>query len=144
MTHYAQGCDGGFGYLVAKWAADFTIVANKGFPYESGLSDSFGPPCSKKCRDCEQDKYRAQEAPGANQPKDLPTFLKELYVTLQRDQPEQAKQRGVSTYFRDRFHRASDREHREDLERRRRERLQRRQLWRRRRHPRRQGPGRIS
>ena len=59
MTHYAQGCDGGFGYLVAKWAADFTIVANKGFPYESGLSDSFGPPCSKKCTDCEQDKYRA-------------------------------------------------------------------------------------
>ena len=31
----------------------------RSFPYESGLSDSFGPPCSKKCRDCEQDKYRA-------------------------------------------------------------------------------------
>ena len=28
MTHYAQGCDGGFGYLVAKWAQDFTIATN--------------------------------------------------------------------------------------------------------------------
>jgi hypothetical protein len=51
MTHYAQGCDGGFGYLVAKWAQDFTIATNPCFPYESGLSDSFGPTCSKRCTD---------------------------------------------------------------------------------------------
>ena len=36
MGRYGQGCDGGFGYLVSKWAQDFTIASEPCFPYESG------------------------------------------------------------------------------------------------------------
>jgi len=42
---YAQGCDGGFGYMVAKYAADFGISANKCFPYQSG-EELVAPACS--------------------------------------------------------------------------------------------------
>jgi cathepsin C len=57
-TSYGQGCDGGFGYLVSKWAQDFTLASNECFPYESGLSDSAGPACSKRCTDAGM-MYRA-------------------------------------------------------------------------------------
>eukprot|EP01050_Picozoa_sp_SAG11_P017755 SAG11_NODE_2595_length_3185_cov_8.000324_4_plen_158_part_00 len=55
-----QGCDGGFGYLVAKWAQDFTISAETCFPYESGLSNSQGPACAKRCSNASQ-HYRATQ-----------------------------------------------------------------------------------
>eukprot|EP01052_Picozoa_sp_SAG31_P019590 SAG31_NODE_1435_length_8356_cov_148.657503_2_plen_379_part_00 len=58
MAKYGQGCDGGFGYLVSKWAQDFTLASNECFPYESGLSDSAGPSCSKRCTDTSK-MYRA-------------------------------------------------------------------------------------
>ena len=34
---YSQGCDGGFAYLVAKYAQDFGIVQETCFPYTSGI-----------------------------------------------------------------------------------------------------------
>jgi cathepsin C len=44
-SSYSQGCNGGFPYLVSKYAADHGIVRDPDFPYSSGLT-SFNPPCS--------------------------------------------------------------------------------------------------
>ena len=48
---YAQGCDGGFPYLVAKQAIDFGIPTDPCFPYEAGIVDPKQPACSKQCTD---------------------------------------------------------------------------------------------
>ena len=37
--------------MAAKWAEDFSLASNDCFPYESGLTDTAGPPCSKRCAD---------------------------------------------------------------------------------------------
>lgn len=60
---YAQGCDGGFGYMVAKYAADFGVSANKCFPYQSGEEPSTSGFMEKLCslpRLC-QDRYVAHQ-----------------------------------------------------------------------------------
>jgi cathepsin C len=51
---YAQGCDGGFGYLVAKYAEDFGLSEDPCFPYEAGIvgmSPDKQPKCAKRCTD---------------------------------------------------------------------------------------------
>mmetsp|Transcript_14109 Transcript_14109/g.31296 ORF Transcript_14109/g.31296 Transcript_14109/m.31296 type:complete len:437 (+) Transcript_14109:65-1375(+) len=56
---YAQGCDGGFPYLVAKYAADFGLVTDSCFPYESGI-ETQAPQCAKMCSDPSQKYYASQ------------------------------------------------------------------------------------
>ena len=49
-SEYAQGCDGGFPYLIAgKYGEDFGLVPEECFPYESG-SGNKNIPCSKRCK----------------------------------------------------------------------------------------------
>jgi cathepsin C len=65
-SSYTQQCEGGFAYLVAKFAQDFTIASNKCFPYEAGIvadmSDaSLQPRYSKQCDDPAH-HYRAYDA----------------------------------------------------------------------------------
>jgi len=48
-TGYAQGCSGGFAYLVAKYAMDFGLATDPCFPYEAGVVLDKQPQCSKQC-----------------------------------------------------------------------------------------------
>jgi len=50
-SEYAQGCDGGFPYLVEKTGEDFGIVPESCFTYTA-----FNSPCSKRCHDFESQK----------------------------------------------------------------------------------------
>jgi len=50
-TGYAQGCGGGFAYLVAKYAMDFGLPTDPCFPYEAGIVMGRQPACSKACAD---------------------------------------------------------------------------------------------
>ena len=50
-TGYAQGCDGGFPYLVAKFAEDFGVPTDPCFPYEAGIVGERQPKCAKQCAD---------------------------------------------------------------------------------------------
>lgn len=56
---YSQGCDGGFPYLVAKFAEDFSLCSDPCFPYESGIVlPELTPVCAKQCADASV-HYRA-------------------------------------------------------------------------------------
>lgn len=57
---YAQGCGGGFAYLVTKYAADFGLSSNRCFPYESGIEET-APACNKRCADEDQRFYASQD-----------------------------------------------------------------------------------
>jgi len=50
-TGYAQGCNGGFAYLVAKYSMDFGIATDPCFPYEAGIVMDAQPSCTKQCTD---------------------------------------------------------------------------------------------
>ena len=54
-TGYAQGCSGGFAYLVAKYAIDYGLATDPCFPYEAGIVDGRQPTCAKQCDD--EDKH---------------------------------------------------------------------------------------
>jgi len=46
---YAQGCNGGFAYMVAKQAIDYGIPTDPCFPYEAGIVNGHQPACAKQC-----------------------------------------------------------------------------------------------
>jgi cathepsin C len=48
-SYYSQGCDGGFPYLVGRWAHDHGVSQDTTFPYQSGLGSTI--PCSLKRND---------------------------------------------------------------------------------------------
>lgn len=52
-SHYSQKCHGGFPYLAAKYAHDYTVVPEDCMPYKADES----VPCSAKCRN---PKYRVR------------------------------------------------------------------------------------
>ena len=56
-TGYAQGCNGGFAYLVAKYSMDFGLATDPCFPYEAGIVLDKQPKCSKQCTDPSQKIY---------------------------------------------------------------------------------------
>ena len=45
-------------YVYSRWAQDFTLATESCFPYESGLSNSQGPTCAKRCSN-HSEYYRA-------------------------------------------------------------------------------------
>ena len=51
---YSQGCDGGFAYLVAKYAEDWGVATDPCFPYEAGIVGDAQPACAKQCADASQ------------------------------------------------------------------------------------------
>eukprot|EP00299_Pterocystis_sp_00344_P015480 c7733_g1_i1.p1 GENE.c7733_g1_i1~~c7733_g1_i1.p1 ORF type:complete len:468 (-),score=91.48 c7733_g1_i1:28-1386(-) len=49
---YSQGCDGGFVYLVSKFAEDFGIASDPCFPYQAGIVlPEDMPACALQCAD---------------------------------------------------------------------------------------------
>ncbi len=54
-NRYSQGCDGGFAYLVSKFAQDFGLATESCFPYVSGSGTV--PACSAQCSDKSQLRY---------------------------------------------------------------------------------------
>jgi len=50
-TGYAQGCNGGFSYLVAKYSMDYGLPTDPCFPYEAGIVMGAQPACQKQCTD---------------------------------------------------------------------------------------------